>query len=68
MTAVPSAAVDRSDNPWACDRCMDYLGSTPNLIPACATVGIEHGRSTDFMLRQHLVIFHRAHGTAEDES
>lgn len=32
--------------------------TTPALIEACASVGIEHGLSTTEMLRQHMISYH----------
>jgi hypothetical protein len=39
-----------------CMKCMDAL--TPMLMEACASVGIEHNRSTDDMARQYLAEYH----------
>lgn len=41
----------------ACDRCFDYM-RTPFLVEACASVGIEHGKSTDQMMRETIEAFH----------
>jgi len=41
-----------------CGGCMEYLRSQPHLAGACASVGIEHGRSTGQMLRDYLTGFH----------
>lgn len=40
-----------------CYLCIDYM-STPFLWEACASVGIEHGKSGDQMLRETVEAFH----------
>lgn len=54
-----------ADDPSECPDCMTYLGQHPMLIEACASVGIEHGRSTQAMLRSYMLAFHRR-GHQED--
>ena len=41
-----------------CGGCVKYLNSQPHLAGACASVGIERGRSTGQMLREYLEAFH----------
>lgn len=41
-----------------CDKCIDYM-HTPGLAEACASVGIEHGKSTGEMLRISVEEFHK---------
>lgn len=41
----------------ACDKCFDYM-TQPGMIEACASVGIEHGKSTGLMLRDAVNHFH----------
>ena len=46
----------------ACDQCTNYV--TANwyaLRGACASVGIEHGRSTDAMLVDYVARYHERH-------
>lgn len=40
-----------------CDKCIDYMQSD-GLVHACASVGIEHGKSTGEMLRISVEAFH----------
>lgn len=55
----------RSFDPNECGECMAHRLSTPGLAEACASVGIEHGRSTDAMLWDYLALFHeRGHKEA----
>lgn len=42
-----------------CPKCMDHYLSNPFLVGACASVGIEHGVSTETMLARYLSVFHR---------
>jgi hypothetical protein len=42
-----------------CPECMDYYFSSPGLIHACASVGIERGLSTGEMLGRYLDAYHR---------
>lgn len=49
----------------ACPECATYLDAHPHLVGACASVGIEHGKSTRQMLREYLATFHdRGHEAA----
>lgn len=41
-----------------CPECIDYLADQPNLIGACASVGIEHGLTTVEALGQYLATYH----------
>ena len=41
-----------------CGGCMGYLNSQPHMAGACASVGIERGKSTGQMLREYLEAFH----------
>ena len=46
-----------------CDEC--YAIVSPQLIGACASVGIEHGKPTKQMVREYLAAYHeRGHLTA----
>lgn len=40
-----------------CMECFDEM-NTPGLIEACASVGIEHGKSTGLMMREYIDSFH----------
>lgn len=56
----------KSGDPWkndpiACLSCREfYLKERETLVAACATVGIEYGKSTGWMLRDYLTGFHQA--------
>ena len=41
-----------------CPDCLSYAASQPHLIGACASVGIEHGRSTQEMVVSFLAGYH----------
>ena len=46
-------------NEWPeCQKCLDRM-TDPLTISACASVGIEHGRSTHEMMRGHLDHYHQ---------
>lgn len=46
-------------DPQDCTECLDYYRDRPHLTGACASVGIEHGMSTEQVLRQVLRDYHR---------
>lgn len=48
----------RPFDPNECADCMMHIGRQPFLVEACASVGIEHGKSTEAMLWDYLVNFH----------
>lgn len=41
-----------------CGECAALVNAQPMLIGACASVGIEHGKSTRQMLREYLQGYH----------
>lgn len=41
----------------ACPECFEKMTS-PGLIEACASVGIEHGKSTGLMMREFIDRYH----------
>ncbi len=43
-----------------CDKCMEQYLSVPYLLESCASVGIEHGYSTEQMLRKYMRVFHES--------
>jgi hypothetical protein len=45
--------------PSTCARCLDHYFDTPFLAEACASVGIEHGRTTGDMLTRYLAQYHQ---------
>lgn len=48
-----------------CPQCMDYAMDQPHLVGACASVGIEKGKSTQQMLAEYLAAYHaRGHREA----
>lgn len=50
-------------DPQSCQACMDYYRDRPHLTGACASVGLEHGLSTEETLRRVLADYHaRGHG------
>lgn len=57
MEAQPLTARNIID----CPDCMLHLDTTPHLYEACASVGIEYGKSARQLLLQYLATFHR-HG------
>jgi hypothetical protein len=49
-------------DPNECGDCMEHRFATPGLAEACASVGIEHGKTTDQMLYEYLSGYHhRSH-------
>lgn len=50
-----------------CLLCHDYM-QTPGLLEACASVGIEHGKSTDQLLRETVDAYHIARHVSSTES
>jgi hypothetical protein len=48
----------RPFDPNECPECLMHIGRQPFLAEACASVGIERGKSTEAMLRDYLVQFH----------
>ncbi len=48
-----------------CPDCMEYFRDQPHLAGACASVGIEHGMSTEETLRAVLASYHRRGHPAE---
>lgn len=48
-----------------CPDCLQHYYATPLLAEACASVGIEHGKSSAEMLSQYLAAFHER-GHKED--
>lgn len=52
-----------------CPDCWAHAASHPHLIGACASVGIEHGKSTAEMVRDYLAAYHeRGHRERHGES
>lgn len=48
-------------DPIACHECRAYyLADRDTLVAACASVGIEYGKSTGWMLRDYLTAYHDA--------
>lgn len=45
----------------ACPDCRFHLAHAPNLLGACASVGIEYKKSSRTLLFQYMAMFHR-HG------
>jgi hypothetical protein len=41
-----------------CPECMDHVDNHPYLVGACASVGIERGKSTAQMFREYIVNYH----------
>lgn len=55
--------------PWeSCLTCAAHWVSTPHLTGACASVGIEHGKSTMEMLDGYFAAFHQRVCIWGDES
>jgi hypothetical protein len=48
----------RPFDPGECPECVGHRFGTPGLGEACASVGIENGRSASVMLREYLTAFH----------
>jgi hypothetical protein len=48
-----------SANAQDCQPCLDYYRDRPHLTGACASVGIEHGLSTEQVVASVLRDFHR---------
>jgi hypothetical protein len=48
----------RPFDPQECGDCQMYRFSQPGLVEACASVGIEHGKSAGQMLRDYLTAYH----------
>lgn len=48
----------RPFDPGECGGCLMHRFATPGLTEACASVGIEHGKSAGQMLRDYLTAFH----------
>lgn len=44
----------------ACPECFEAMHE-PGLIEACASVGIEHGKSTWLMMKEYIDAFHARH-------
>jgi hypothetical protein len=44
-----------------CPDCLAYWNRQPSLTAACASVGIEHGKSTPQMIREYLGSYHQRH-------
>jgi hypothetical protein len=66
---VPDKAL-RLFDPRDCGECMSYASDRgPMLIEACASVGIERGKSTGLMLREYLQGYHeRGHQELPQET
>lgn len=48
-----------------CRECFEHYMQTPHLVGACASVGIEHGKSTSQMLTEYFERYHaREHRAA----
>ena len=45
-------------SPMDCPKCMEYWDRQPCLAAACASVGIEHGKSMEQMLFEFFESFH----------
>lgn len=41
-----------------CPKCIEHYFDQPHLVGACASVGIEHGKSTAMMLGEYFAAFH----------
>jgi hypothetical protein len=55
-------------DPGSCLQCQEHLSGSPHLTGACASVGIEHGKPTQRMLREYLTAFHeRGHVTGRKD-
>lgn len=48
----------RSFDPWECGDCMMHVFATRGLTEACASVGIEYGKSAGQMLYDYLAGYH----------
>lgn len=57
MGQPPHLRTQSELNRFECEECVAAV--THNLIGACASVGIEHGKSTDQMLLEWLTDYHR---------
>lgn len=48
-----------------CKQCVDYMVDAGwALVHACASVGIEHGRTTEQEMRRYMATIHLGHRTA----
>lgn len=45
--------------PDHCAQCLEHFRSTPFLVEAFASVGIEHGKSSGQMAKEYFAVFHR---------
>jgi hypothetical protein len=55
----------RQFDPNECGGCLEHLARQPFLVEACASVGIEYGKSTGAMLLDYFTRFHeRGHQEA----
>lgn len=45
-----------------CEECVDHLAKNPNIIGACASVGIEHAASTERTVQSYMRSVHRREG------
>lgn len=43
-----------------CGKCLQYAYSQPFLLEACASVGIEHGKSSGQMIVDYLDYYHKS--------
>jgi hypothetical protein len=41
-----------------CPDCLDWLGRNPHIVGACASVGIEHGKSTSRVVFEYTAAYH----------
>lgn len=41
-----------------CEKCAAHMADMPHLVEACASVGIEHGKSTGEMFKQYIGGYH----------
>lgn len=46
-------------NPLDCGKCVDHYFGQPFLVEAAASVGIEHGKSTEQMLHEYFAAYHK---------
>lgn len=70
MPRVPQVPPMNRRNLWeTCVECASYLEAHPLIIPACASVGVEAGKSTRQMMVEYFIEMHeRDHFTAISRS
>lgn len=45
-----------------CDKCLAHFFESPGMVEACASVGIEHGKSSGQMLQEFYEVHHKKEG------